>query len=169
MQPNLISSNLKEDAKSIKKNVCIWFLVLYKIFYTKIAPSRGHLLVGKRTILKFSASVLFSISWNLTRFQLIQTTNRKMKKKKSEWVEWAELCKVSRNPKSNRCWKFQLSIKVIHPKYSKHWPYTVAYTIDCVCSKILNHGLNDGLSYSLFKFFLMKQHSKLTWKLRIKI
>ena len=28
-----------------------------------------------------------------------------------------------------------------------HWPYTVAYTIDCVCSKMLNH----GLFLSLFK------------------
>ena len=28
--------------------------------------------------------------------------------------------------------------KVIYPKYSKHWPYTVAYTIDYVCSKMLN-------------------------------
>ena len=35
--------------------------------------------------------------------------------------------------------------KVICTKYSKHWPYTVA--IDCVCSKILNH----GLFLSLFK------------------
>ena len=31
--------------------------------------------------------------------------------------------------------------KVIYPKYSKHWPYTVAYTIHCVCSKMLNYGL----------------------------
>ena len=39
-----------------------------------------------------------------------------------------------------------------HPKYSKRWPYTaVAHTIDCVCSKILNHGLNHGLFISLFK------------------
>ena len=37
--------------------------------------------------------------------------------------------------------------KVIHPNYSKHWPYTVEYTIDCVCSKMLNH----GLFLSLFK------------------
>ena len=35
--------------------------------------------------------------------------------------------------------------KVIYPKYSKHWLSTVAHTIDCVCSKILNHGLNHGL------------------------
>ena len=41
--------------------------------------------------------------------------------------------------------------KVIHPKYSKHWPYPVAYTIDCVCSKMLNHGLNHGLFLTLFK------------------
>ena len=25
-----------------------------------------------------------------------------------------------------------------YPKYSKHWPYTVAYTTDCVGSKMLN-------------------------------
>ena len=41
--------------------------------------------------------------------------------------------------------------KVIYPKYSKHWPYTVAHTIDCVCSKMLNHGLNHGLFLSIFK------------------
>ena len=41
--------------------------------------------------------------------------------------------------------------KVIYTKYSKHWPYTVAHTIDCVCSKMLNHGLNHGLFLSLFK------------------
>ena len=35
--------------------------------------------------------------------------------------------------------------------YSKHWPYTVAHIIDCVCSKMLNHGLNHGLFLSLFK------------------
>jgi hypothetical protein len=40
--------------------------------------------------------------------------------------------------------------KVIYLKYSKHWLCTVAYTIDCVCSKMLNHGLNHGLYLSLF-------------------
>ena len=30
--------------------------------------------------------------------------------------------------------------KVIHYKYSKHWLSTVSHTIDCVCSKTLNHG-----------------------------
>ena len=40
--------------------------------------------------------------------------------------------------------------KVIHTKYSKHRPYTVAHTIECVCSKI-NHGLNHGLFISLLK------------------
>ena len=42
--------------------------------------------------------------------------------------------------------------KVIYPRYSKHWPYTVASTIDCGCIKILNHGLNH-------RFFLL--HFKL--------
>ena len=41
--------------------------------------------------------------------------------------------------------------KVIHPKYSKHWPYTVPHTIDCVCSKMLNRGLNHRLFLPLFK------------------
>ena len=44
---------------------------------------------------------------------------------------------------------------------------TVVHTIDCVCSKTLNHGLNHGLFLSLFKFFWMKIHSKLN-KFRIK-
>ena len=52
-------------------------------------------------------------------------------------------------------------LQVIYPKYSKHWSYTVAHTIDCVCSKMLNHGLNHELFLSLFKFFWMKIHSKL--------
>ena len=42
---------------------------------------------------------------------------------------------------------FNVASKVIYPKYSKHWPYTVASTIDCVCSKMLSHGLNHGLSF----------------------
>ena len=42
-------------------------------------------------------------------------------------------------------------VKVIYPKYSKHWPYTVASTIDYGCSKMLNHGLNHEFFLSLFK------------------
>ena len=44
-----------------------------------------------------------------------------------------------------------VSAKVMYPKYSKYWPYTVAHTIACVCSKMLNHGWNHGLFLSLFK------------------
>jgi hypothetical protein len=43
--------------------------------------------------------------------------------------------------------------KVIYPKYAKHLPYIVAHTIECVCSKMSNHGFNHGLFISLFKFF----------------
>ena len=46
---------------------------------------------------------------------------------------------------------FWPTVKAINPKYSKHWPYTVASTIDCGCHKMLNHGLNHGLYFSLFK------------------
>ena len=47
--------------------------------------------------------------------------------------------------------------KVIYTKYSKHCPYTVAHTIDCVCSKI-NHVLNHGLFISLFKLLSCHIH-----------
>ena len=56
-------------------------------------------------------------------------------------------------------------LKVIYPKYSKHWPHTVAHTIDCVSIVMLNHGLNHSLT---FQAFLMKIHSKLI-KFRINI
>ena len=46
--------------------------------------------------------------------------------------------------------KLHNSSKVIYLKYSKHLLSTVAHTIDCVCSKILNHGLNHGLLFLLF-------------------
>ena len=55
---------------------------------------------------------------------------------------------------------FVYTCKVIYPKYSKHLPYTAALTIECVCSKMLNHGLN-----SLFKFFGWKYI--LNWKTRL--
>ena len=48
--------------------------------------------------------------------------------------------------------------KVIYTKYSKHWPYTVAHTLDCVCSKMLNHGLNHGFFLSLFKLISCPIH-----------
>ena len=49
------------------------------------------------------------------------------------------------------------STKVIYTKYSKHSPYTVAHTIECVCSKI-NHGLNHGVFLSLLKLILCPIH-----------
>ena len=41
----------------------------------------------------------------------------------------------------------QVEIKVIYTKYYKHWPYTVAHTIDCVCSKINNSWFNPWFSF----------------------
>ena len=50
-----------------------------------------------------------------------------------------------------RTWKsyFQigLKIKVVYTKYSKHWPYTVAHTMECVCSKIYYSWLNAWFSF----------------------
>ena len=45
---------------------------------------------------------------------------------------------------------YSIVYKVLYIKYSKHWPpYLLASTMDCGCSKILNH----WLFLSLFKFF----------------
>ena len=44
----------------------------------------------------------------------------------------------------NQPLNFEAATKVIHTKYSKHRPSTVAHTFECVCSKI-DHGLNHGL------------------------
>ena len=54
--------------------------------------------------------------------------------------------------------QIRVSVEVIYPKYSKHWPFTVAHTIDCVCSKMLNHGINHGIFFSLFKLILCPIH-----------
>ena len=53
---------------------------------------------------------------------------------------------------------FHMPGKVIYTKYSKHWPYTVAHTFECVCSKMLNHGLNHGFFLSLFKLISCPIH-----------
>ena len=45
--------------------------------------------------------------------------------------------------------------KVIHPKYSKHGPYTVAYTIDCVYSKMLNHGFKSWVISFTFQAYTL--------------
>ena len=37
--------------------------------------------------------------------------------------------------------------KVIHTKYCKHWPDTVAHIIDCVCSKINSSWFNPWFSF----------------------
>ena len=48
------------------------------------------------------------------------------------------------------CWWvtfFQHGTKVIYTKYSKHWPYTVAHTLDYVCSKINYSWFNPWFSF----------------------
>ena len=43
--------------------------------------------------------------------------------------------------------------KVIDTKYSKHWPHTVAHTIECVCSKINNSWFNPWFSFYLSSLY----------------
>ena len=66
--------------------------------------------------------------WNLTKFQLNQTTNRKMEIT-IVWIEWTslKLCEVSQNSFSNRCRNFQLftliNKKVLYvKKMNGEWP-----------------------------------------------
>ena len=47
----------------------------------------------------------------------------------------------------------QVQGKAIHSKYSKHWPYLLATTLDCCCNKRLNHCLNHGLFLSFLNVF----------------
>ena len=42
---------------------------------------------------------------------------------------------------------FHPPLKVIYTKYSKHWLYTVAHTIECVCSKMNNSWFNPWFSF----------------------
>ena len=59
----------------------------------------------------FSASVWKRISWNLTKFQLIQLIQTIVIFIFSiGCLIELKFCEVSRNSFSNRCWKFQLSI-----------------------------------------------------------
>ena len=45
-------------------------------------------------------------------------------------------------------------LQSLYTKYSKHWPYTVSYTIDCVCRKcwIMGVWIVCVLAYSYFMF-----------------
>ena len=40
--------------------------------------------------------------------------------------------------------------KVIYSKYSKHWPYSVAHTTDCVSNKMLNCGLTISFTFQMY-------------------
>ena len=67
-------------------------------------------LFSRNRKLKLSASVWKRILWNLTKFQLIQTTNRKNENNNClNDLNELKFCEVSQNSFSNRCWKFQRS------------------------------------------------------------
>ena len=75
-------------------------------------------------------------------FPIIVPLNRMNLKEKKVTIQGFSIkLFLSINQYIHFCQGFLDTTKVIYPKYSKHLPYTVAYTIDCVCSKILNHGL----------------------------
>ena len=74
--------------------------------------------------MKLSESLWKRITWNLTKFQLNQTTDRKNENNNClNKLNELKFCEVSQNSISNRCWKFQLSVlknkKVFFPKKKK--------------------------------------------------
>ena len=65
---------------------------------------------------------------------------------KPEKLFFGRMSKQDETPcRSRSIIEIQVTYKVIYTKYTRHGLSTVAHTIDCVCSKILNHGLNNRL------------------------
>ena len=108
----------------------------------------------------------YTYSWLLLNYLFLSLEYENVNLQLSQWNSWQEIyfLRSNRGPfkycKNDKfiCENFQPrdilgNYKVIYPKYSNHWLSTVAHTIDCVCSKILNQGLNHGLLFSLFMFF----------------
>ena len=61
-----------------------------------------------------------------------------------------------------------ISTKVMHSKYSKHWPYLLAYRT--VVTAVKYQIIVQIMGYLFFKFLWCRfVHSKLNWKFRIKI
>ena len=94
--------------------------------------------------------------WNLTKFQLIRTTLITHRKMSSEYcLEKLTFCKVSLNPKSNRWWKFQLSIltnkKVLFIKI-----------IWCVPCSIYSYFFSQQMPYCLATFLVYMALKRLT-------
>ena len=68
-----------------------------------------HIFFGNKTFLFVNIeSWNFQHLWNLIKFQLIQKHSDNIFS--MGCLNELKFCEVSRNPKSNRCWKFQLSI-----------------------------------------------------------
>ena len=101
----------------------------------------------RRKWLKKIGSVLFQLT-----FRMISCTKKLLKQKlfktliNSEWTLGFSNVRPSKNSFENKCWMYVMCLhfwlveKVIHPMYSKHWPYLLSSTIECDGSKISNHG-----------------------------
>ena len=102
-------------------------------------------------------NTLGQISWELLNFL-----------KKSSWTRLVAKTHMFDSKRLIVNWIYGLKSsglrsKIIYPKYSKHWPYLLAYTLHCDCSEVLNHGLNHGLHISFtFQVFWVKIQD---WKL----
>ena len=102
-----------------------------------------------------SNSILLSSTafWQLGRnFQTYFSASvRKNKHRECSWdsIEtWMNDLQIGRIKSISEPFSpFCIAAKVIYTKYSKHWLYTVAHTIECVCSKINNSWFNPWFSF----------------------
>ena len=126
-----------------------------------MVDSSGHL-VSIMNSLKIKISIC---TWRLWRWYCSagsdQRRNCGFRLKPLKWSWTIASIRSNDTNKWRRCgrnlscswYTIQPVSKVIYSKYSKQWPYLLASTMNCGCSRILNHGLNHGLFLSLFKFF----------------
>ena len=94
----------KPSLKIRTSNAIFWHI--YRPWPKKILG----IIVFQDRKLQLSASVCNRISWNITKFQLIQLIQTIIFIFSISFLIKFKFCEDSRNPISNRCWKLQLSI-----------------------------------------------------------
>ena len=125
-------------SQSLKFTYSCWLSnqLLFSLIYLSWKTGLSHLINSINILRKLSKGICFKIAKRVILWALFYVIDFFM----YQSLEFTySCCLADKLPFS----LLYLS-KVIYPKYSKHLPYTVAHTIDWLCSKILNHGLNHG-------------------------
>ena len=121
-----------EKVEKSKKEIVFVFVAL--VFFSLLHSS---LLVFSH---RRTSILIFDLIGNLSVKGVLKSLIFNTVERNGE-IETKKIVKTSRPTKSrvhfSKCTVVVacLQIKVIYTKYSKHWPYTVAHTFDCVCRK----------------------------------